>query len=128
MKLAVMKLGARIHENEKIGNSTNEVLATIKLLQLGGADVTAFTQVLESDNKDTSFPIKSYDEFESCMNDFDKLVIINGNANFFGGQYSYDVEVYRCMNKFPKEIIYFLYDPYLGMKPIAQNVLKKSWR
>lgn len=60
MNIAVMKIGARIHENDKIGNSTNEVLATIKLLQGGGANVTAFTQVLKSDNKNTSFPIKNY--------------------------------------------------------------------
>ena len=30
MNIGVMKIGARIHENDKIGNSTNEVLATIK--------------------------------------------------------------------------------------------------
>ena len=60
LNLAVMKIGARIHENDKIGNSTNEVLATIKLLQMGGANVTAITQILDSDNKNTSFHYNNY--------------------------------------------------------------------
>ena len=127
LNLAIMKIGARIHENDKIQNSTNEVLATIKLLQLGGAHVTAITQILDSDNKNTSFPIKSYDWFEKHIDEFDKLIIINGNANFYGGQYTSDVEIYKLMNMFPKEIIYFLYDPYLGLTDITKSLKNKKF-
>lgn len=127
LNLAIMKIGARIHENDKVQNSTNEVLATIKLLQLGGASVTAITEILSSDNKNTSFPIKSYNWFEEHINEFDKLIIINGNANFYGGQYTSDVEIYKLMNKFPREIIYFLYDPYLGLTDITKSLKSKEF-
>lgn len=121
MNISVMKIGARIHENDKIGNSTNEVLATIKLLQGGGANVTAFTQVLTSDNKNTSFPIKNYNEFYEHPNDFDALVIVNGNLNFYGGQKDQSVEVYKCINHFKGPVFYFMYDPYLGLKQCVKK-------
>lgn len=127
MNIAVMKIGARIHENDKIGNSTNEVLATIKLLQGGGANVTAFTQVLKSDNKNTSFPIKNYEEFYDTKNKFDALVIVNGNLNFYGGQKDQSVEVYKCINHFNGPVFYFMYDPYLGLKQCVKSVINRDW-
>ena len=126
MKIAVMKLGARIHENDKIGSASNEALATIKMLQLGGADVTAFTKVLDSDKKYDW--IKDYPVFFDTMNDFDRLVIVNGNLNFFGGKCSDDgPEIYRAINLFQKPKIYMFYDPYLGMKQCYKSVLSKDW-
>ena len=127
MNISVMKIGARIHENDKIGNSTNEVLATIKLLQGGGANVTAFTQVLASDNKNTSFPIKNYNEFYEHSNYFDALVIVNGNLNFYGGQKDQSVEVYKCINHFKGPVFYFMYDPYLGLKQCVKSVINRDW-
>lgn len=126
MKIAVMKLGARIHENDKIGSASNEALATIKMLQLGGADVTAFTKVLDSDKKYNW--IKDYQVFFDTMNDFDRLIIVNGNLNFFGGKCSDDgPEIYRAINLFQKPKIYMFYDPYLGMKQCYKSVLSKDW-
>ena len=127
MNIGVMKIGARIHENDKIGNSTNEVLATIKLLQGGGANVTAFTQVLPSDNKNTSFPIKNYEDFYGSCQDLDALVIVNGNLNFYGGQKDQSVEVYKCVNHFTGPVFYFMYDPYLGLKQCVKSVINRDW-
>lgn len=126
MKIAVMKIGARIHENDKIGSASNEALATIKMLQLGGADVTAFTKVLSSDKQKNY--IKDYHDFFNNIDNFDRLVIVNGNLNFFGGKCSDDgPEIYRAINLFKKPIIYMFYDPYLGIKQCYKSVLSKEW-
>lgn len=128
MKVAVFKIGARIHQNEKIGNSTNEVLSCVDMLVEGGAEVYGITKVLKSDNKDTTFPIRDYSWFEEHCNEFDKMIIINGHFNFFGGlDQSEDTRIYYLANKFNKEIIYMLYDPYLGLKQIDKAALSKPW-
>ena len=126
MNIAVMKIGARIHENDKIGSSSNEALATIKMLQLGGANVIAFSKVLNSD-KPTNY-IKDYPFFFANIDMFDRLVIVNGNLNFFGGKCSDDgPEIYKAINTFKKPIAYMFYDPYLGMKQCYKSVLSKDW-
>ena len=126
MNIAVMKIGARIHENDKIGSASNEALATIKMLQLGGANVIAFSKILDSD-KPCNY-IKEYPFFFANIDMFDRLVIVNGNLNFFGGKCSDDgPEIYKAINTFKKPIIYMFYDPYLGMKQCYKSVLSKDW-
>ncbi len=128
MNLAIFKIGARINDNESMGNSSNEVLATIRLLEGGGNKVTAFTRILKKDNPNPSFNIRNYEEFPDLRNEFDAVVIVNGAINFFGGQEDADqLWAYRVMSKYKGPIFYFLYDPYLGLKQCARSVVKRPW-
>ena len=128
MKVAIFKIGARIHQNEKIGNSTNEILSCVEMLLEAGVNVTGITKVLDSDNKDTTFPIKDFKWFFENINSFDKVIVVNGTYNFFGGaENECDIMTYKAINKFDKEIVYMLYDPYLTPKQMAKNVESKEW-
>ena len=86
-----------------------------------------FTQVLQSDNKNTSFPIKNYEDFHNSCQNLDALVIVNGNLNFYSGQKDQSIEVYKCINHFTGPVFYFMYDPYLGLKQCVKSVINRSW-
>ena len=60
MNIAVLKIGSRIAISSKgTSGGTGEVLSIIKILTNGGANVTAFTKVLDKDNKPSEFSIKN---------------------------------------------------------------------
>ena len=128
MKVAIIKLGARICDNVENGNSTNEVLSLIKMLTEANVECHAFTKKLKKDLVPDYFFIHDLiEEFES-INDYEMLFIVNGNVNYFGGQDDpYQTWNYKIINKFKGPCVYMLYDPLLPFKQVWKSIEKKKW-
>lgn len=128
MKIAVIKLGARISFNAKDTSGGNgEARAIIKMLKLGGADVHIFTKILAKDNlvEDYSWHNLSEDIDTSEM---DALIVLNGAVNFFGGAEDKEQLMnYVIINHFKGPVFYTLCDPALTLKQIWPSVEKKDW-
>lgn len=128
-KIAVIKLGGRITYN-RMSAVGGEAVSLIKLLN-EDFEVHAFTKVLDLDAKfDFDFMIHDIEEeFEQINNmGFSKLIIINGNVNFFGGaEDRAQILNYHIINHFKGKLFYFLCDPYLGLKQIWKSIEKKEW-
>jgi Fe-S cluster biosynthesis and repair protein YggX len=125
MKLAVIKLGARI-ANKGTSGGSGEALSIIKTLSYT-EDVHYFTKILKNDPK-IEFA-KGHNLLEEKPdNSFDALIVINGNVNFFGGlKDELQIENYRLINSFKGPIFYMYCDPELHLKQIWNSVEKKSW-
>ena len=125
MKLAVIKLGARI-ANKGTSGGSGEALSIIKTLSYT-EDVHYFTKILKNDPK-IEFA-KGHNLLEKKPdNSFDALIVINGNVNFFGGlKDELQIENYRLINSFKGPIFYMYCDPELHLKQIWNSVEKKSW-
>ena len=130
MKIAVIKLGARIHDNEGVGNSTNEVLSTIKMLTKGGVTVDVYTKVLKKDRlSDLFISYNIEDEYGNINSrDYDALMVLNGNVNFFGGaEDKSQILNYTLINSFKGKVVYMLYDPLLLLKQLWPAIHNKEW-
>ena len=128
MKVAVIKLGARISFNAKDTSGGNgEARSIVKMLKTGGADVHIFTKILAKDNliEDYSWHNLSDDIDTSEM---DALVILNGAVNFFGGAEDREQLMnYVIINHFKGPVFYTLCDPALTLKQVWPSVEKKDW-
>jgi len=126
MKIAVIKLGARI-ANKGTSGGSGEALSIIKTLSFTN-EVHYFTKILNNDPP-IDFAIgHQIDEFFNLQNNFDALVIINGNVNFFGGQEDYTQLInYKIINSYKGPVYYMYCDPELHLKQIWSIVEKKPW-
>ena len=131
MKLAVIKLGSRVSISS-VGTSggTGETLSIIKILTTAGAQVDVYTKVLDSDEKPTEFNVYNIEDEYKNVNerDYDALLILNGNVNYFGGVDSPSQTLnYYIINKFNKSVYYLMCDCNLFLKQIWPSIEKKSW-
>lgn len=133
-KIAVIKIGARIsfgsiNKNGELKDSKDtsggngEAKAIIKMLDIANYDITILTKVLDKDYLPEKykfadivemFTTKTTEEFFKKEN-FDSLIILNGNFNCFGGAEKsilLDLANYDAINKFDKT-------PYLCLCDIA---------
>lgn len=132
MKLAVLKLGARIVFGSKVGSSggSGEAASLIEMLVEGGCEVDCYTKVLSSDVKNPSVNIYNIeDHIENInSNNYDSLIVINGAVNFFGGQEDKpQILNYKAINQFNGKVIYLYCDPNLTLKQIWPSIEKKPW-
>ena len=131
MKIAVIKLGARITINNKSSSGgTGETINCIKLLINAGHTVDAYTNILKKDEFHDDFNIiHIFDNFKNINSlNYDALIVLNGNANFFGGKEDLlSIYNYKIINQFEGNIYYFLCDPNLMLKQIWKSVYSKSW-
>jgi hypothetical protein len=132
MKVAVIKLGARIMFGEGMGTSggSGEASSLINMLVKGGAEVHCYTKILSKDEKPNHVVMHQIEEeFDAIPQvGYDALMVINGNVNFFGG--AEDVSQilnYHIINHFPKEVFYLYCDPNLPLKQIWDSMSKKPW-
>ena len=128
MKVAVLKLGARLVFGDKIGTSggTGEAVSLIEMLVKGGCTVDCYTQVLPSDPKPDH--VNVYDIKQLPTKGYDALIVVNGTVNFFGGVE--DVEQilnYKIINAFDGPVVYLYCDPNLPLKQIWSSIEKKPW-
>lgn len=125
MKLAVIKLGARI-VNKGTSGGSGEAISIIKLLSLAGNDVHYFTKILDTDPKiDFATP---HNIFEDDVKNYDALIIINGIVNFFGGvEDPLQLTNYKIINNFKGPIFYMYCDPNLFLRQIWKSVENKKW-
>lgn len=130
MKVCVLKLGSRICVNSRSTSGGNgETLAIIKLLTTSGIDVTAYTKILDKDQTPTDFCIKDILKEDVKSEDYDCLLILNGNANYFGGQDSpSDTIIYKIINNFRGPVFYILCDPNLTLTQVWPSIEKKEWK
>jgi len=131
LNIAVIKLGARITSGGTSGGS-GEALAIIDMMK-HYSNVVAYTKVLKKDedipNIETKCIVQNIDEIDP--KNYDKLVVINGNVNFFGGaEDMHQIYNYKAMKQFYDaggDIVYILCDPNLVLKNIWKSVCKKEW-
>jgi hypothetical protein len=129
MKIAVIKLGARITWDTDGAVAPGEAVSICKALTLGGAEVHVFTKLLKKDTLDPS--LVWHDILEADQGDLDTLdtlVVINGNVNFFGGaEDRAQILNYEIINNFQGRVVYIICDPELPLMQIWENVSKKPW-
>ena len=129
MKIAVLKLGARIVVNNRsTSGGTGEALNIIYLLVNGGNEVHAYTKILEKDVQPRNFEIREIGDVAEKLEGYDALVVINGHVNFFGGAEDPEqIANYRLINSFHGPVFYMLCDPNLLFKQIWPAIEKKEW-
>ena len=129
MNVAVIKLGSRIAINSSgTSGGTGEALSIIKMLTDGGASVSVFTKILDSDDKPSTFSIYNIEDYYKEVKDYDALVILNGNVNYFGGADDPSQTLnYYIINHFPNKVFYILCDCNLLLKQIWPSIENKSW-
>ena len=102
MKLGLINLSNKIKTNNTIASM--ETLSIKSALEALGHEV-----VINSNN---------------C----DKLIVVNGAANFYGGvRNDYIINNYKMMAEFDGEILYFLVDLGLPFKQLWPNIQKRAW-
>jgi len=123
MKLAVIKLGGRMNNNAD-GPVGGEVMSAIDLFVRGGNEVHYFTDI---NKKDIPLPKAVGHQIESFTNDYEALIVINGNVNYYGGQEPrLDLENIKLINKFKGPVFYILFDPMLPLKQQWKGVEMKQ--
>ena len=130
MKLACIKLGARIVFGSGIGTSggSGEAGAIIDMLAQGGADVHCFTKILKKDETPTHVSMHQIEEEFDQLQGYDALIVINGVVNYFGGVEDVAQTLnYHMINNFHGPVIYIYCDPNLPLKQIWPSISKKPW-
>ena len=126
MKIAVIKLGARIMWETDAAVGPGEAISICKALKQGGAEVHVFTKILSKDTLHDSL------QWHNILDDrdtsgIDALLVINGNVNFFGGQEDRaQILNYELINNFDGPVVYVMCDPELPLLQIWENVSKKQ--
>ncbi len=126
MKVAVIKLGARIMWETDAAVGPGEAISICKALKQGGAEVHVFTKILAKDALHESL------KWHNILDDrdtsgIDALLVINGNVNFYGGQEDRaQILNYEIINNFNGPVVYVMCDPELPLMQIWDNVSKKQ--
>lgn len=132
MKLAVVKLGARVIFGEKMGTSggSGEARSLINMLAVGKQDVHVYTKILAKDEPVTHVKMhQMLDEYQDINSQgYDALCVINGSVNYMGGvDDPSQTNIYWMINNFKGPVFYFYCDPNLSLKQIWPSVSKKPW-
>lgn len=128
MKVAVIKLGARISFNANDTSGANgEARSICKMLKKGGAEVHIYTKILKKDDLVADFHWHDIMKGVDCTY-YDALIVLNGNVNFFGGaEDTAQLMNYVYINSFKGPVFYLLCDPELTLKQVWPSVAKKPW-
>ena len=142
MKVALLKLGGHFEESSTsiaIGEVKSIYILLSKIKQISKLDIfTVLSKKQEESRrpkqmslftrkKEIEYTIRSLDkEFDSLVNDYDVLVVVNGSANFFGGTEDTAILMtYRAIRDFKGKVFYFLTDPALMLKQLS--IASKPW-
>jgi hypothetical protein len=128
MRVAVLKLGARLVFGNKIGTSggTGEAVSLIDMLVEGGAEVDCYTKVLASDPNPHPIVVRDINNYKN--DNYDVLIVVNGSVNFFGGAEDREqILNYKIINEFEGPVVYLYCDPNLPLKQIWSSIEKKPW-
>lgn len=134
MKVAVLKLGARLVFGNKIGTSggTGEAVSLIDMLVKGGVTVHCYTKILDSDPIPTDENLHMFNIETNYVNienqQYDAVIVVNGTVNFFGGaEDRSQILNYHVINNFKGPVVYLYCDPNLPLKQIWSSIEKKPW-
>lgn len=130
-KLAVIKLGSRIAiSSSGTSGGTGETLSVIEILKTAGYEIDAYTKILSKDDPPNGFNIYNIEDTYLDINDkdYDALIVLNGNVNYFGGQDDRAQTLnYHIINNFNGKVFYILCDCNLLLRQIWPSVAKKEW-
>ena len=126
MKVAVLKLGGRI-ANAEHGITSFEAVSVAKMLSMGGFEVDCFTKISERDKPIPELNIKEITEHhEEATKNYDALVVLNGNINFYGGAETPEQLLnLKIINNFDGPVLYMFIDTLLPLVNIWKSVEKK---
>ncbi len=133
MKLALIKLGARVSYGEKdTSGGSGEARMIIQILRKSGCQVDVYTKLSKKDTYPLDEELNFYNISESYENinnhDYDALIVVNGRVNYFGGAEDRDqILNYWLINNFNKKVFYFYCDPSLTLSQTWPSVAKKVW-
>ena len=131
MKVAVLKLGARIAiSSTGTSGGTGETLSIINMLTTSGCEVDAYTKVIDKDITPSDFNVYNIEDTYDYItaDNYDCLVVLNGNVNFFGGaEDRTQILNYVVINSFAGKVFYILCDPNLMLSQIWPSISSKSW-
>lgn len=132
MKLAVIKLGARLVFGDKVGTSggSGEAASLVNMLVEGGTEVHCYTKVLPKDSKPNNITMFNIEDEYAEINNrgYDGLIVVNGSVNFFGGaEDRAQILNYWLINNFKGSVIYLYCDPNLQLKQLWGAMEKKPW-
>lgn len=131
MKIAVVKLGARVSYNANDTSGGNgEARSIINMLAKGGAEVHVYTKILKKDNLVDYLVWHNIEDDYTDVNTlgFDALVVINGNVNFFGGAEDRpQILNYDIVNNIKCPVFYAHCDPALVFRQLWPSIEKKPW-
>jgi hypothetical protein len=128
MKIAVIKLGARITWETDAAVGPGEAISICKALEQGGAEVHVYTKILAKDTLHPSIQWHNILDEERNTTHMDALLVINGNVNFFGGaEDAAQIANYTLMNNFAGPVLYAMCDPELPLLQIWPSVSAKPW-
>ena len=120
MKIALLNLANNV-TNFKTTPS-GETIYFKKVLELIGFDVDIISRTK------TEHTIPFSDFHKRDINEYDKLLIVNGAINFFGGQPNEVIlRNYQLMAEYKKEMYYLLTDLRLPFKQLWPAIEKRGW-
>ena len=130
MKIAVIKLGARIVFGDNIGTSggSGEARSIINMLLESGNEVHVFTKINNNDFIPENVVMHQIDTDINKINDCDVLLVINGVVNFFGGvEDPYQILNYWIINNFKNNVFYIYCDPNLQLRQLWDSIKNREW-
>jgi hypothetical protein len=129
MKIAIIKIGGRI-ANEGHGITAFEAVSVSKMLSKGGLHhVDCFTKISDKDQPIPELNIFEISKhYDKISNDYDALVVLNGNINFYGGVETPDqIMNLHIVNNFKGKVFYIFIDTILPLKNVWESIKKKPW-
>lgn len=127
-KIAILKIGGRI-ANEGHGITAFEAVSVSKMLSIGGFQVDCFTKILNRDIPIKGLNIRDIDSQDNIFGNYNALVVLNGNVNFYGGaEVPEQLLNYKIINNFYGPIFYIFIDTVLPLKNIWKSVQNKDWK
>lgn len=129
ISVGVIKIGARISYNASDSSGGNgEARSICDTLAAGGADVHVYTKILKKDSLPGYLTFHQIEEDNENTSHLDTLIVINGNANFFGGaEDPVTMYNYKMIQTFKGPVVYIYCDPALCFSQIAGSIERKEW-
>jgi hypothetical protein len=133
MRVGVLKIGARISfSSQGTSGATGEALSIIKMLKLGGADITIMTKIIKKDVCPEGYTwvnLTDHLDDHSWTPDVDVLLVINGTPQFYGGvEDPEQLMNYAIINSFKGPVAYAYCDPELTLRQVWSVVERKTWK
>ena len=127
MKIAVLNLSNRIADSAQSSIGSIETLNMMRLLQDGGNEVTAFTNILKADREVEDLNIEQISD-NININKYDVIYLVNGTPNFFGGlENELIINNYKLLARFTGTIFYAFVDLALPLKQLWPVIQSKDW-
>ena len=118
MKIALLNLSNNITNFSTV--SSGETLYIKKMLKLLEHNV----DVISKTNTENTIAFEDVDD----INIYDKLLVINGAINFFGGKENpIIINNYKLMAQYNKPIYYLLTDLRLPFKQLWKDIERRNW-